>query len=173
MQEPLSASRPPGEESSAPWLAIGIGAVLIAMVVAAVAFFGRGQQPSPAGGAPPPQPPYARSLMLGDLRMSAAETFVGGTVNYFEGKITNQGDKVVTGAGVEAIFRNSLDQVVQRERQPLMVILTRAPAIDLGRLSAAPLKPGDTREFRLSLEHISADWNHQYPELRIISVTTQ
>jgi hypothetical protein len=35
------------------------------------------------------------------------------------------------------------------------------------------MKPGETREFQLSFEHISADWNRQFPELRITVVTTK
>jgi len=40
-------------------------------------------------------------------------------------------------------------------------------------LRLAPLGPHQTREFRLTFEHISADWNQQQPVLRITRLVTQ
>jgi hypothetical protein len=98
---------------------------------------------------------------------------LGGEVTYIEGKVTNAGDKMVTGATVEVTFKNSLAQVVQRQTEPLWIVQRREPAVDVASLAVAPMKPGDTREFRLSFEHISADWNRQFPDLRMTVVTTK
>jgi hypothetical protein len=38
-------------------------------------------------------------------------------------------------------------------------------------VSAAPIRPGETREFRLIFDNIPQDWNQNYPEIRIITVT--
>jgi hypothetical protein len=105
--------------------------------------------------------------------MAAAQNFVGGTVTYVEGKITNAGDKTVIGAVAEVIFRNSLGEVVQKEHIPIRVLVFQGPDRDILDLRSAPLKPGASADFRLTIEGtISADWNQGYPEVRIASVST-
>jgi hypothetical protein len=159
------------DESGRIWTFVGLGVAIVVIVVAVLAIVGRSgrtvRQPPPA---------YAASLKLTDLKMSAAENFVGATVTYLDGKITNSGDKTVTRAIVQATFMNSLGQVVQRETLPIHV-LTSGPSggiyTDVVDLSAAPLAPGQSRPFRLTLEHISADWNHAAPELKIVDVATK
>lgn len=163
-------SQPQVEEEGRRWLPLAIGAAVIVVALAAIWIFGRPAKQSAAAGIDP----YAEYLPISDLKLSAATNFVGATVHYLDGKITNVGSKTVTGITVESIFRNSMGQVVQRETQPLMLYHTGLAGFpDVAPLSAAPLTPNQTRDFRLSFEHISADWNQGFPELRIIKVTTQ
>ena len=177
MDEPLS-SPSPEEKSSGPWLGLGIGFVLIAIIVGALIYSSRTSenrnvaQPtvmSSSGVADP----YAAKLALSDIHMSAADNMLGGTATYVEGTVTNTGEKTVTGATVEVAFKNSMGQVVQRANEPLWIVQTREPAIDVATLAGNPLKPGDKREFRLSFERISADWDRQQPTLRLTVVTTK
>ena len=170
--EPLPLT-PQEEPSGPPWMAIGIGVVLLAAVVGA-AFLVSSRTPAPAP-APDVTPlhPYAAKLPLTAPKMSTAQNFVGATVTYLEGNVANTGDKAVNGATVESIFRNSLGEIVQRESQPLMYIHARTPYVDTSDLHANPLKPGETREFRLTFDHVSADWNRELPELRITAVSFQ
>jgi hypothetical protein len=140
------------------------------VALAAILIFGRPAKP-PAVAA---IDPYAEYLLISDLKLSTAANFVGVSVTYLDGKITNVGSKTVTGATVEAIFRNSMGQVVQRETQPLMLYHTGLAGIpDVAPLSAAPLMPNQTRDFRLTFERISADWGQGFPELRFVKITTQ
>jgi uncharacterized cupredoxin-like copper-binding protein len=120
-----------------------------------------------------PADPYAAQLAISDAKMAQAQNILGGTMTYLEAKIANKGDKTVTGASIEVTFKNSLGQVVQRESQPLMVITQREPAMDIVAVNNSPLKPGDSKDFQLTFEHISADWNRQYPELRVTTVVTK
>lgn len=173
MEEPLPLT-PQSEESGPPWMAIGIAvALILAAVGAAFLFSSRRPPPAPAANEVTPLHPYAAQLKLTELKMSTAQNFVGATVTYLEGKVANSGDKTVSGATVEATFRNSLGQLVQKEAQPLMYIHTRKPYTDVTDLRANPLKPGETREFRLTFDHVSADWNRELPELRITAVSFQ
>jgi hypothetical protein len=173
MEEPLPLT-PQSEESGTPWMAMGIAVALILALVAAAFVFSK-RSPAPASSAVEVTPlhPYAAQLRLTELKMSTAQNFVGATVTYLEGKVANSGDKTVNGATVESVFRNSLGELVQKEAQPLMYVHTRKPYTDTSDLRANPLKPGEIREFRLTFDHVSADWNREFPELRVTAVSFQ
>jgi hypothetical protein len=70
-------------------------------------------------------------------------------------------------------FKNSLDQVVQSEDIPIQVLQTTGPYPDTVDLKAAPLAPGQSKPFRLTFEHVSDDWNHAYPEVKIMDVVAK
>jgi Protein of unknown function (DUF2393)/Protein of unknown function (DUF3426) len=105
--------------------------------------------------------------------MSAAENFVGATVNYVDGTVANTGDKTVTHATVEVTFKDDMGQLAQREEVPLQVLKTGGPYPEAVDLSASPLAPGQSKPFRLTFESISAQWNRQYPEIQITEVTAK
>jgi len=169
-QDPLDTPFSPKlpEESPGPWRAILIGAAVVAVLVGLLVWVGSGNRSAPAA-----PNPYADQLQISNVKMAAAQNFVGGTVTYVDGKITNTGDKTVTGAVAEVIFRNSLGEVVQKERIPIRVLVFQGPERNILDLRSAPLKPGASADFRLTIEGtISADWNQGYPEVRIASVST-
>jgi hypothetical protein len=151
-------------DSSRRTIVITVAIVLLLAVVIAVLL-----RSEPKGAAGPP--PYAANLKLSDLKMSAAENFVGATVNYIDGTITNTGDKTVMHATVEVVFKDDMNQVVQRENVPLKVLKTGGPYPEAVDLSVLPLAPGQNQPFRLTFEGISAQWSRQYPEIRITDVT--
>lgn len=166
--EPVFGRQEP--EREVPWLAIGIGAAAIAIVVVLVILLSKpAPQPTRA-----PADPYAAKVVLTGLHMSVAENFAGAEVTYIEGQVENTGDKAVTGATVEMRFKNTLGEVAQKEDLPLMVVTTREPYIDQALLSETlPLKPGQKRDFRLALEHVSADWDRALPETQVVGVQTR
>ena len=94
-----------------------------------------------------------RVLQIGKLEMSESSTMSGGKITYLDGRIVNQGNRVVNGITVQVLFRNVAKEVVQNETQPLTFIRTRDPYIDVEPVSAAPLKPGDAQDFRPHLRH--------------------
>jgi Protein of unknown function (DUF2393) len=120
-----------------------------------------------------PPSPYIANLKLSDFKMSAAENFVGATVSYIDGTVTNSGNKTVTQVVVEVVFQDSMGQVAQREELPLRVLKTAGAYPEAVDLSASPLTPGQTQSFRLTFDSISAQWNHQYPQMRVTDVTVQ
>lgn len=172
MEEPLPPSpSPPKEEGGFPWLAMGVAVVLLGALVGAAFFVSkRSPAPPPPAAEVSPLHPYAAQLRLSEPQMSTAQNFVGATVTYLELKVSNTGDRKVSGATVESVFRNSLGEVVQKESQPLMYIYVYKPYVDTSSLRSNPLKPGEVREFRLTFDHISADWNREFPELRVTAV---
>ncbi len=157
------------KESTLPWPAIAIGGVFIVVVVGL--FIVLAHKPQKAGTSGPSA--YAANINLQNAKLSQAENFMGGTVTYIEGQVANTGDKTVMRATVEATFQNSMGETVQQEELPLQVVERSGPYPQALDLQISPLKPQQPREFRLTLSHISADWNQQVPNLKVMQVEAQ
>jgi len=156
------------KESDSNLRPILLGVALVVIVVGAIALLTRG---NPRAAATPH--PYAANLKLSDLKMSAAENFVGASVTYIDGNVTNTGDKTVTHAIVHVAFKNSLGEIAQAEDVPLHVLQTSGPYPDAVDLSLSPLTPGQSKPFRVTFEHISSDWNQAYPDLQVTDVSVK
>jgi hypothetical protein len=153
-------------DSSRRTIVIAVVAVIAIAIAAALLLRSR---PKSASG----PPAYAANLKLSDFKMSAAENFVGATVSYVDGTVTNSGDKTVTHAVVEVTFKDELGQLAQREEIPMQVLKTDGPYPEAVDFSVSPLAPSQTKSFRLTFESISAQWNHQYPEIQFTNVTVK
>ena len=62
--------------------------------------------------------------------MSAAENFVGASVTYLDGTVTNTGDKTVSHAVVHVVFKDAMGQTAQLEDLPIRVVQTVGPYAD-------------------------------------------
>jgi hypothetical protein len=145
-----------------------VGIIIVAVIVGILAFILKSERK------PPAEPPaYAAKLQFSDLKASAAENFVGATVNYLDGTITNTGTQSVTHAVVEVTFKDDLGQTAQREEVPIHVLRTGGPYDEAVDLNMSPLAPGQSKPFRLTFENISAQWNHAYPDLKLTQVATK
>jgi hypothetical protein len=153
-------------DSSGRTIAIAVAVVIVIAVVAA--FLLRGK---PKGASGPP--PYAANLKLSDLRLSAEQNFVGATVTYVDGIVTNAGDKTVTRVVVEVNFKDQMGQVAQREELPFQVLKTSGPYPGAVAFGTSPLGPGQSEPFRLTFESISAQWNRQNPEIQVTDVAVK
>jgi len=156
---------PATQESESNLKPVLLGLGLVVVVVGIAAFLLRNQPKTLTG-----PHPYASKLQLSNLKMSAAENFVGASVTYIDGTITNIGDRTVTHAMVHVTFKDSINQVAQTEDVPLRVLQATGPYPDAVDLKLAPLAPGSSTQFRLSFEHVTADWNHEYPALQVTEV---
>ena len=148
------------------WISLAIGVAFLVLVVAAVFFFGH-KKPDPNARK---ADPYLANLRISDLQIAVGEDFAGNRITYVEGKITNSGDKKITGATIELLFKNVLGETIQQEDLPLMVLHFKVPYEDYAVLEQAPLAPGQTREFRQMLEHVSADWDRLLPQVKMVGV---
>jgi hypothetical protein len=157
---------PTSEERDSSRLIIVIAVAAVIAIALAVALLLR-SQPKTANS----PPPYAANLKLSDFKMSAAENFVGATVTYVDGTVTDSGGKTVTHIMVEVNFKDDMGQLAQRERIPMQVLKTSGPYPEAVDFSLSPLGPGQSKPFRLTFESISAQWNHQVPEIRVTDVT--
>lgn len=101
---------------------------------------------------------YLIALVVTDARMSAAESFAGNSITYLGARVANRGAKRVRALEIQMEFHDTLEQVVLRETA--RPISPRTP----------PLKPGETRDFQVSFEHMPADWNQAAPTITITNV---
>lgn len=98
---------------------------------------------------------YAEEIHFLDLKMSRATNFLNQEVTFLFGVVSNDGKRTIRDMEVSVEFRDLLNQVVLREiHRPL------GPR-------AAPLLPGQRREFDLTFEHVPVDWNRRYPTIRV------
>jgi hypothetical protein len=144
-------------------------AIAVVIAIALIAAFLLRSRPSVT----PAPPPYAANLKIGDLKMSQAQNFVGVSVTYVDGTLTNTGDKTLTHADVRVTFKDLYGQIAQVETVPIKVLQTNGPYPDTADLSASPLAPGQTKSFRLIFEHVSEQWNQAAPDLRIVDLKTK
>jgi uncharacterized protein DUF2393 len=158
--------KPDEHESSLRPILMGIA--LVVVIVAIVALVGR-EKPKSGSGVPP----YAASIKFSDLKMSAAENFVGASVTYLDGTVTNAGDKTVSHVMVHLVFKDAMGQTAQFEDVPIRVVQTVGPYADAVDLSKAPLAPGQSKPFRITFEHVTAEWNREYPDVQVTDVTAK
>ncbi len=165
MSDLFPSAKPQTQERN--WLPIVIGLVAVLVVVGIVILVTRH-----TGNNPTQVDPYAAKLQISNAKLSAAENYVGGTVTYLDVDITNTGDKSLTGANMKLVFKNTMDQVVQTETLPLHVLVANQMGgyPDLVELSRSPIAPGQTKTVRMTLEHISADWNQTAPAMQLANL---
>ena len=144
-----------------------VGLIAVIAVVGAIILFTRH-----SGKTTQQVDPYVSKLQISNAKVSAAENYVGGTVTYLDATITNTGDKTLEAADMNLVFHNTLNEVVQKETMPLHVLVQNQMGgyPDLVDLERTPIAPGQTKTVRLTLEHISADWNQAPPAMQLVNL---
>jgi Protein of unknown function (DUF2393) len=155
-----------------PWI-VAAGVIIVGLGILVVVG-GRSRPDASANGTGmATADPYAPKLGISGLQMSEATSFSGAKVTYIDGQISNTGDKTLSGITVQVGFHSDVGQFAQRIALPLSFIRTRQPYVDTEPVSAAPIEPGQTRDFRLIFDTVPPDWNLQFPEIRVINVHTK
>ena len=80
LQPNANPTNEPEQSSLRPIL---VGVAVVAVIVGIIALVLRAEQTKPVG-----PPSYAANLKFSDLKVSAAENFVGASVNYLDGTIS-------------------------------------------------------------------------------------
>ncbi|HSY12527.1 MAG TPA: hypothetical protein VK976_10075 [Verrucomicrobiae bacterium] len=144
-----------------------VGLIAVIAVVGAIILFTRH-----SGKTTQQVDPYVSKLQISNAKVSAAENYVGGTVTYLDATITNTGDKTLEAADMNLVFHNTLNEVVQKETMPLHVLVENQMGgyPDLVDMSRSPILPGHSKDVRMTLEHISADWNQVAPDMQLVNL---
>lgn len=152
-----------------PWIIAGVLVVLV--LVGILVATHHPQEANPGGAGLAAADPYAANLPISNVKMSQSGSMSGGQTTYIDGQITNSGQQTVTGITVQVAFHGFTNPIAKKATMPLMLVRTREPYVDLQAVSAAPILPGQTRDFRLIFDSVPQDWNQNYPEIRVIQVT--
>lgn len=144
---------------------IGLLAVIVVVGIVALATRNTGQKAQQVD-------PYVSKLQISNAKVSAAENYVGGTVTYLDADITNTGDKTLVGSDMNLVFKNTMNEIVQKETLPLHVLVENQMGgyPDLVDMSRSPITPGHTKSVRMTLEHISADWDQAPPQMQLTNL---
>lgn len=139
------------------------GAGILLLLVGGYVFLMR--QGPPSGPAAPLRLPfgpaeseYSLQIQISGLKMSRATNLLNQELTFVQGVVKNGGARSVRDVEFTVEFRDVLNQVVLREAQ--------RPLGPAGSPHQA-LPAGGSREFQLTFEHVPADWNRQYPTIKV------
>lgn len=117
---------------------------------------------------PPPELPpltgdareYVKAghLPISEVQMGAHESYLKQQVVEITGKIGNTGNRVIETAEIYCVFYDTYNQVVLRERVPIV-------SKKMGKLA-----PGETKDFRLPFDNIPEGWNQALPQIVIARI---
>jgi len=105
---------------------------------------------------------YAERIHCTDLHMSRSTNMIKQEFTYVTGTVSNDGVQSIRAMEVTVEFRDGLNQVILRDSQFVI-----APSGD------PALNAGLSREFQLTLEHVPAEWNQEYPSIRVTGLVLQ
>jgi hypothetical protein len=135
--------------------------VAIAAVLAIVAFTMHARLSRPAVRPPlsAEAQAYLKQIAVTGIHMSAAETGLGSNVTYLDAEVANNGTRAVREIDMDLTFVDMLNQtVLRRTAHPITA-------------SAPPLKPGESRPFRVTFDYMPADWNQGAPNVSVTYVS--
>ena len=90
--------------------------------------------------------------------MKATESYLRQMVVEIDGKITNNGPRVLQKVELVCVFYDSIGQVVLRQR--VTIVSERGGG----------LKPQETKRFRLPFDDLPESWDRQSPQLVIAGI---
>jgi hypothetical protein len=110
----------------------------------------------------PTEQAYAERIHFNDLHMSRSTNMIKQEFTYVTGTMSNDGVQSIRAMEVTVEFRDALNQIILRDSQFVI-----APNAD------PPLNAGLSREFQITLEHVPAEWNQEYPSIRVTGLVLQ
>ena len=161
----INSAEKGAERNWIPWI---IALVLICCGLGLAFWLGR-----PAANAGGSVDPYAKNVILSQVQISQASNFAGDQLTYVDGKIENRGDRTLTSMTLQAAFPNETGDAPQILQAPLSLVRSRDPYVDTQPISAAPLPPGKSQDFRLVFDNVSPMWNQAPPKLQIVDLSTR
>jgi len=105
---------------------------------------------------------YAGRIHFSDLHMSRSTNMIKQEFTCVTGVMSNDGDRNIGAMEVTVEFHDAMNQVILRDSQFVI-----APQGD------PPLNAGLSREFQVTLEHVPAEWNQEYPSIRVTGLNLQ
>lgn len=116
------------------------------------------QPPLPLG---PAEQAYIARIGFLNPDMRRAANFLNQEVTFIFGTVVNDGPQPIRQMELTIEFHDLFNQVVLRDTR-------RLPGP-----RAAPLAPGEHRDFQFGYDHVPEGWNRQYPSIRVTGLLLQ
>lgn len=146
-------------------------AVAAALIAAIVYYMPRAPKKSPAPtAAQAPVQPNSNQLQFTNVHLGIAPT--GGAMT-LEGDVMNTGARPVLGASVQVSFRDAGGKVLGNVVQPLEGMVNKGSSLQSDSFGTDPLKPNQTRPFRVTVSPVPAGWDHNLPSLTVLTVSAE
>lgn len=153
------------QKSRIPWPFVA-GMVVVLLLGGAVYFGSRLIKPSggsgethlPFGSA---EQAYTERIHFLHPAMSQAMNFLNQEFTYISGEISNDGTQTIRAMELTLEFRDPFNQLILREMQRVVTPQDRA------------LAGGQRQPFTITIEHIPAEWNQQYPSIRVTGLVLE
>jgi hypothetical protein len=154
------------EERSRLPIAFGAGLVIVLILFGGLFFITRKMHSNgptaevklPFGAA---EQGYADRIHFTDMHMAKATNFLNQEFTYVAGTMSNDGVRDIKAMDVSIEFRDPFKQVILKDSEHL-----------IGRDTAA-LTAGQKGTFQVSVEHLPAEWNHEYPTIRVTGLVLE
>ncbi|MDE3171112.1 MAG: DUF2393 family protein [Acidobacteriota bacterium] len=146
------------EEPSRFPAAFVVGVVVVSAIVAISLFVTRSSHPARPGQVP--QLPfaseaqnYAGNIHFQSLALSESSNMLNEKFTYLDGVISNDGSRTIQAMEIRVEFHDPFNQMILRETHRV--------------IADQPLGPGKQLNFEITFEHVPAEWNQQYPTIRV------
>jgi hypothetical protein len=152
------------EERSRLPIAFGAGLVIVLILFGGLFLLTRklhSNGPGPEAKLPfgPAEQAYAERIHFTDMHMAKATNFLNQEFTYVAGTMTNDGVRDIKAMDVSIEFRDPFKQVILKDSEHLI-------GPDTPSLTA-----GQKGTFQVSVEHLPAEWNHEYPIIRVTGLS--
>lgn len=104
---------------------------------------------------------YAARIHFTDLHMAKATNFLNQEFTYVAGTMNNDGVRDIKAMDVTIEFHDPFKQLILKDSEHLI-----GP-------DTAALTAGQKGTFQVSVEHLPAEWNHEYPDIRVTGLVLQ
>jgi hypothetical protein len=102
---------------------------------------------------------YFPFMSMNGFDMKATESFSQQQLVEITGKVTNKGNREVKTVDAVCLFYDPYGKALHRER------------VNVLKPRDGPLKPGETRAFRMAFDTIPQGWNQAFPQIGIAEMT--
>ena len=157
------------------WPGAGPGVVfaiiVIAALLAAVVYYmprAPKKSPPPAGAQAPIQP-ISNELQFSNLHITLGPTSREMTL---DGSVMNAGNRPILGSTVQLTFLGHDGKVMGNVVKPLQGMAIQNGVLQSENIGTHPIPPNQMRPFRITVDNVPAGWNHQMPNMTVLTVSS-
>jgi len=148
---------------------VAFALIVAAALIAAVVYYmprAPKKSPPPAGAQAPIQP-VSNELQFSNLHIALGPA---GSEMTLDGSVMNAGNRPILGSTVELTFLGHDGKVVGNVTKPLQGMMVQNGLLRSDPIGTHPIPPNHTRPFRITVDNVPSGWNHQMPNVTVLTV---